>query len=126
MVSHSTLLRTGLSIHERLFASPRCIYKIAYNRRMSKQRFNSVWDAIEDTPGDAANMKARAELMRAIAEYIRSSGMTQAEAAKTLGVTQPRISDLMRGKIDMFSLDTLVNMLAAAEIRLEMRLKKAA
>lgn len=93
---------------------------------MSKQRFKSVWDAIEDTPGDAANMKARAELMRAITEYIRTSGMTQAEAAKTLGVTQPRISDLMRGKVDIFSLDTLVNMLAAAEIQLELRLKKAA
>ena len=93
---------------------------------MNKQRYKSVWDAIEDTPVDAANMKARAELMRGITEYIRSSGMTQAEAAKTLGVTQPRISDLMRGKIDVFSLDTLVNMLTAAEIRLEMRLKKAA
>lgn len=56
---------------------------------MSKQRFDSVWDAIEDTPGDAANMKARAELMRAIADYIRSKGMTQAEAAKTLGVPSP-------------------------------------
>lgn len=93
---------------------------------MSKQRFKSVWDAIEDTRGDAASMKARAELMRAITEYIRNNEMTQAEAAKTLGVTQPRISDLMRGKIDVFSLDTLVNMLAAAEIRLEMRLRKAA
>lgn len=93
---------------------------------MSKQRFKSVWDAIEDTAGDAANMKARAELMRAISDYVRNSGMTQAEAAKMLGVTQPRVSDLMRGKIDAFSLDTLVNMLAAAEIRLELRLKKAA
>lgn len=93
---------------------------------MSKQRFKSVWDAIEDTPGDAANMKARAELMRAITKYIHSSDLTQAEAAKLLGVTQPRISDLMRGKVDVFSIDTLVNMLAAAEIRLEMRLKKAA
>lgn len=93
---------------------------------MSRQRFDSVWDAIEDTPGEAANMKARAELMRAIANYIRSKGMTQAEAAKTLGVTQPRISDLVRGKVDVFSLDTLVNMLAAAGIRLEIRLSKAA
>jgi predicted XRE-type DNA-binding protein len=93
---------------------------------MSKQRFKSIWEAIENTLGDAANMRARAELMRAITEYIRSSGMTQAEAAKTLGVTQPRVSDLMRGKIDVFSLDTLINMLAAAEIRLEIRLKKAA
>lgn len=61
-----------------------------------------------------------------VAEYVCSGGMTQAEAAKTLGVTQPRISDQMRGKVDVFSIDTLVNMLAAAEIRLEMRLKKAA
>lgn len=86
---------------------------------MTKHRYQSVWDAIEDTPGDAANMKARAELMRAITEYIRSSGMTQAEAAKALGVTQPRISNLTQGRIDMFSIETLVNMLAAAEIRLE-------
>lgn len=93
---------------------------------MKKQRFNSVWDAIEDTPGEAANMKARAELMHAITEYIRNSGMTQAEAAKMLGVTQPRISDLMRGKIDSFSIDTLVNILAAAEIQMEMHFKKAA
>jgi predicted XRE-type DNA-binding protein len=93
---------------------------------MSKQKFKSVWDAIENTPGEAANMKARAELMRAITSYIRDNEMTQADAAKTLGVTQPRISDLMRGKIDVFSLDTLVNMLAAAEISLEIRLKKAA
>ena len=56
---------------------------------MSKQQFNNVWDAIEDTPGEAANMKAHAALMRAIAEYDRSSGMTQAEAAKSLAVTQP-------------------------------------
>lgn len=86
---------------------------------MSKQRFNSVWDAIEDTPGDAANMKARAELMRAITEYIRSNGMTQAEGAKTMGVTRPRISDLMRGKINALSIDKLVNMLAAVQIQLK-------
>lgn len=84
---------------------------------MSKQRFKSVWDAIENTPGEAASMKARAGLMRVIAGHIRAGGMTQAEAAKTLGVTQPRISDLMRGKVDAFSIDMLFNMLAAAEIR---------
>ena len=93
---------------------------------MRKQRYKSVWDAIENTPGEAANMKARAELMRAIEAHIHNSGMTQAEAAKKLGVTQPRISDLMRGKIDVFSIDTLVNMLATAEIKIEMRFKKVA
>ena len=90
------------------------------------QRFNSVWDAIEDTPGEAAHMKARSELMRAIAENIRKNGLTQAEAAKLFGVTQPRVSDLVRGKIDLFSIDTLVQMLASAGMRVEMKLKKAA
>jgi predicted XRE-type DNA-binding protein len=93
---------------------------------MSKQRFKSVWDAIENTPGEAANMKARAELMRAITGHIRDSGLTQTEAAKTLNVTQPRISDLMRGRVDAFSIDTLLNMLAAAEIQVEISLRKAA
>lgn len=90
------------------------------------QRFNSVWDAIEDTPGEAAHMKARAELMTAIAENIRKNGLTQADAAKVFGVTQPRVSDLVRGKIDLFSIDTLVQMLASAGMRVEMKLKKAA
>jgi len=92
---------------------------------MKPRRFQSVWDAIEDAPA-AANMKARAELMIAIAEHIRANKLTQAAAAKVFGVSQPRVSDLMRGKIDLFSVDTLVNMLAAAGVRVELRLKKAA
>lgn len=90
------------------------------------QRFASVWDAIEDTPSEAAHMKARSELMTAIAEQIRKSELTQAEAAKLFGVTQPRVSDLVRGKIDLFSIDMLVQMLASAGMRVEMKLKKAA
>lgn len=90
---------------------------------MSKQRFGSVWDAIEDTPGEAANMKTRAALMLVISEHIRTNNLTQAEAAQLLGVTQPRVSDLMRGKIDLFSIDTLVNMLAAAGMQVELHLK---
>jgi predicted XRE-type DNA-binding protein len=93
---------------------------------MRKRRFASVWDAIEDTPAEAANLKTRAELMIAVAEYIRAKKLTQAAAAKVFGVSQPRVSDLMRGKIDLFSVDTLVNMLAAAGVRVELRLKKAA
>jgi predicted XRE-type DNA-binding protein len=90
------------------------------------KRFKSVWDAIEDTPGEAAHMKARSELMVAITQHIRKHALTQAEAAKLFGVTQPRVSDLMRGKIDLFSIDTLVQMLATAGMRVEMKLKKAA
>lgn len=89
---------------------------------MKEQRFESVWDALADTPGEAANLQARSALAIALTEVIKQRGLTQAEAAKRLGVTQPRVSDLMRGKLDLFSLDTLVNMLAAAGLRVELRL----
>lgn len=79
-----------------------------------KQRFVSVWDAIEDTPQEAASMRARSSLMMNLAEVIRQQGMTQAEAAALFGVTQPRMSDLMRGKVNLFSLDTLIDMAATA------------
>jgi predicted XRE-type DNA-binding protein len=79
-----------------------------------KQRFASVWDAIEDTPQQAASMRARSELMMSLTEVIRERGMTQADAAALFGVTQPRMSDLMRGKINLFSLDTLIDMAATA------------
>lgn len=79
-----------------------------------KKRFASVWDAIEDTPQEAASLRARSILMMNLTEIIRRQGMTQAEAATLFGVTQPRISDLMRGKINLFSLDTLIDMAATA------------
>ena len=91
---------------------------------MTKRRFDNVWDAIEESSNEAASMRARAELMNAIIELIRKQGLTQAEAAKRLGVTQPRISDLMRGKIDLFSLDTLFDMLALAGRRVEIKVKR--
>jgi len=79
-----------------------------------KQRFTTVWDAIADTPQEAASMRARSALMMSLAEVIREQGMTQAQAAELFGVTQPRISDLMRGKFNLFSLDTLIDMAATA------------
>ena len=78
------------------------------------QRFTSVWDALENTPQEAASMKARSALMMALAEVIRERGITQGEAAALFGVTQPRVSDLVRGKINLFSLDTLIDMAATA------------
>ena len=90
------------------------------------QSFDNVWTAIENTPDEAANMKLRAALMMALSEHIKKEGWTQSDAAKRLGVTQPRISDLKRGKIDLFGLDTLVNMLAAGGLQLEARIAKAA
>ncbi|KAA0892573.1 helix-turn-helix domain-containing protein [Pusillimonas sp. ANT_WB101] len=79
---------------------------------MSKQKFDSVWDAIEDTPEEAENMKLRSNLMTALKNHLARTEISQAEAAKLLGVTQPRVSDLMRGKINLFGLDALVNMAA--------------
>ena len=93
---------------------------------MTRQRFSSVWDAIEDTPAEAENMKLRSALMDAIEEAIKAKGWTQAEAAKALGVTQPRVSALMRGKIGMFSLDSLINMLTALGLKVDIRISEAA
>ncbi|MEW6612439.1 MAG: helix-turn-helix domain-containing protein [Pseudomonadota bacterium] len=93
---------------------------------MSNERFASVWDAIEDTPAEAENMKLRSILMMALKEHVVRAGLTQSEAAHLFGVTQPRVSDLMRGKINLFGLDALVNMAAAAGLRIEMRVLEAA
>jgi predicted XRE-type DNA-binding protein len=90
---------------------------------MSKKRYASVWDAIEDTPAEAENMKLRSALMIVLNEYIKGEGWTQAEAAQRLGVTQPRVSDLMRGKIDLFGLDTLVNMATSVGLKVQMHVR---
>jgi predicted XRE-type DNA-binding protein len=92
---------------------------------MGKERFTSVWDAIEDTP-QAENMKLRFALMMALKDHIASEGLSQGQAAKVFGVTQPRVSNLMRGKIDLFGLETPVNMLAAAGLHVEVHVAKAA
>jgi predicted XRE-type DNA-binding protein len=93
---------------------------------MRHKRFASVWEAIEDTPAQAENMKLRSAMMMALSDHIAREGLSQSQAAKLFGVTQPRVSDLMRGKIALFSLDTLVNMLAAAGLHVEVRVGKAA
>ena len=93
---------------------------------MNGETFASVWDAIEDTPAEAKNMKLRSSLMMALEQHIKAQGWTQAEAARRFGVTQPRVSDLMRGKIGLFGIDTLVNMATAAGLRVEMHIAKAA
>ena len=92
---------------------------------MSKeQRFASIWDAIEDTPQQAASMRARSTLMMELENIIKQRGMTQADAATMFGVTQPRISDLMRGKINLFSLDCLIDMAAVAGLEPHVTIKK--
>ncbi len=75
---------------------------------------------------EAENLKLRSDLMIRIEKYVKRSGMTQADAARGLGITQPRLNQLLKGKIQLFSLDALVNMLAQAGMRVNMTVKKAA
>jgi predicted XRE-type DNA-binding protein len=95
---------------------------------MSKKRFDSIWDAIEDTAEDAAAMRARANLMLELQEHLRKRKLTQTEAARLLKVAQPRVSDLMRGRIDLFSTDTLIDMLGrmGARVTVSVQFKRAA
>jgi predicted XRE-type DNA-binding protein len=92
---------------------------------MKRQQFESVWDAIAESPEEAANLTMRSELMIQVAEIIEKNGWTQAEAAKRCGVSQPRINDLLRGRISRFSLDALVNIAAALGRRVKVRLEAA-
>jgi predicted XRE-type DNA-binding protein len=93
---------------------------------MKRKRYSSVWAAIEDTPDAAASLRARSELMIELSELIRRSDWTQRQAATRFGVTQPRISDLMRGRFDLFSLDTLVDMAAAGGLKPRITVRRAA
>ena len=88
------------------------------------KEYASVWEAIADSPEQAANLQARAELMRSIAAIVKREGWNQAEAARRCGVTQPRMNDLVRGRISRFSLDALVNM-GARFGRVQVKIKAA-
>src|SRR5689334_24290320 len=90
--------------------------------------YASVWDALADTKEQAANLRARAELMRQIAQVVKGSGWTQVEAATHCGITQPRINDLLRGRVSRFSIDALVNIATALghTVRLELQVPRGA
>ena len=89
---------------------------------MNKTRFENVWDAIEDTPAAAENMTLRSNGMMALQQYIAGNGFSQTEAAKRLGVTQPRIAELMQGKVNLFDLDSLIHMATTAGLHCEFRI----
>lgn len=88
-------------------------------RHASKNVFRDLGFSREE----AENLKGRADLMVHLGKLIEARGLTQAGAAKLLGVTQPRISDLMRGKIDRFSIDSLVEMLGRVGVQVRFVLK---
>lgn len=89
------------------------------------QVFASVWDALEDSPSEAINMRLRSDLMIAIREAVMDWGMTQAAAARRLEVTQPRLNDLLRGRINNFSLDALTQMAVRAGLDVRMKIASA-
>ena len=93
---------------------------------METQTFDNVFDALADTPAEAANMKARADLLSALTARVASWNLSQEAAARRLGITRPRLNDLLRGKLGKFSLDALVNLTAAAGLTLELRIADAA
>ena len=93
---------------------------------MANERATSVWDALVDTPEEAENLRVRSQLMRAIRQVVKTWDVSQKEAAQRLHITQPRLNDLLKGKIDKFSLDALVNMLAGADLEIEVHISHKA
>ncbi|MFZ0304302.1 MAG: XRE family transcriptional regulator [Terracidiphilus sp.] len=94
--------------------------------KLEMHEFANVWDAIAETPEEAANLTLRSDLMDEIEAIIKASGWTQKEAAKRCGVSQPRINDLLRGRISRFSLDALVNIAAALGRKVRVSFEDAA
>lgn len=94
--------------------------------KVQRQKFANVWDALENTPAEAANMTMRSDLLIALRQRIATWKVTQAKAARRLQITQPRLNDLLRGRIDKFSLDTLINLADRADIHVRLRIEKAA
>jgi predicted XRE-type DNA-binding protein len=86
------------------------------------QTFASVWDALEETPEAAANMRLRSELVSAIRDAVENWKVTQSQAAHRLGVTQPRLNDLLRGRLTRFSLDALVGLADRAGLAVRMEI----
>ena len=84
-------------------------------------KYESVFDAIADSPEEALNMKLRASMIREIRARVTAAGWKQEKTALQLGITQPRVSDLLSGKLSKFSLDALVNMLARLGSEVELK-----
>ena len=87
---------------------------------MDRQKFADVWEALSDTPAEAESMRMRSSLLIAIEQKVAAWGTTQAEAARRLGVTQPRLNDLLKGKIEKFSLDTLIDLAGRSGLRVRL------
>ncbi|HJS84591.1 MAG TPA: XRE family transcriptional regulator [Acetobacteraceae bacterium] len=90
------------------------------------QTFASVWDALEETPEEAAVMRLRSELALAVRGAVEEWRVTQAQAAARLGVTQPRLNDLLRGRLARFSLEALIAVAERAGLSVRMEITRVA
>jgi len=88
--------------------------------------FANVWDAIAENPAEAEKLKLQSALMDALCEVVQREALTKKEAAKRFGVTQPRVADLLRGRLSKFQTDDLLAMLTAAGLHVEVQIDKAA
>jgi predicted XRE-type DNA-binding protein len=93
---------------------------------MEQQIFDNVWDALENTPEEAAEMTMRSNLLIAVEQRIRSWNVTQKEAARRLEISQPRLNDLLRGKINNFSIEALVGLAVKAGLTVRLDIADAA
>src|SRR4051812_16693517 len=93
------------------------------NRTTITKGSGDVFADLGFSPAESRNLHIRSQMMTALRKFIATEGLTQAKAAKRLKVSQPRISDLSRGKISRFSLDTLVNMLTDAGLEVDLRIR---
>lgn len=96
------------------------------DRAVKTETFVDAFDALTATRAEAANLKVRADMMAAIRDRVKSWNVTEGDAAKRLGITRPRLNDLMRGKLEKFSLDALVNIAASAGFVLHIELADVA
>jgi predicted XRE-type DNA-binding protein len=93
---------------------------------MKRERFDNVWFAIEASDAAAVNMTIRSDLMSSIKRAVEKWKLPQVEAAARLGITRPRLNDLLRGKISKFSLDALTTLATRAGLSVKLNVKKAA
>jgi predicted XRE-type DNA-binding protein len=91
---------------------------------MKREKFKNVWSALEKTEADAVNMHMRSELMTFIERVIEKWNLPQAEAAARVGLTRPRLNDLLRGKISKFSLDALASIATWVGLSVKLSVKK--
>ena len=95
-------------------------------KAMKPREFASIWDALEQRPEEATNMRLRSELLISLRQRIEAWNTTQARAAKRLRITQPRLNDLLRGRIQKFSLDALVALAEHAGLKIRLEIRAAA